>query len=210
MSSEPALVQISSRPRPGSGPSFGEKSGEARTEELHSSDTSELERHLLQSYPGESKHLDDSKDHAHSDTFYYTEWDHVIYDQFQDYDYEVDYEADDQDVSEAPKEVPVESQRSEEILIDLASYPQRLQRQTESGPAPGDPASRCDPEKCRLPDCRCGGPETPGNLTGRRTPQLVILTFDDSLNDLNKKLYESIFHPIRRLDFFLLVKIHYF
>jgi len=195
---EPALVQISSRPRPGSGPSFGEKSGEARTEELHSSDTSELERHLLQSYPGESKHLDDSKDHAHSDTFYYTEWDHVIYDQFQDYDYEVDYEADDQDVSEAPKEVPVESQRSEEILIDLASYPQRLQRQTESGPAPGDPASRCDPEKCRLPDCRCGGPETPGNLTGRRTPQLVILTFDDSLNDLNKKLYESIFHPIRR------------
>ena len=199
MSSEPALVQISSRPRPGSGPSFGEKSGEARTEELHSSDTSELERHLLQSYPGESKHLDDSKDHAHSDTFYYTEWDHVIYDQFQDYD----YEADDEDVFEAPKEVPVESKRSGEILIDLSRYPQRLQPQTPPGPAPGEPASRCDPEKCRLPDCHCGGPDTPGNLTGRRTPQLVILTFDDSLNDLNKKLYESIFHPIRRLDLLL-------
>ena len=37
-----------------------------------------------------------------------------------------------------------------------------------------------------------------GNISSVKTPQLVILTFDDSLNDLNKKLYESIFHPIRR------------
>ena len=29
-------------------------------------------------------------------------------------------------------------------------------------------------------------------------PQLVVLTFDDSVNDLNQRLYQSIFHPIRR------------
>ena len=32
-----------------------------------------------------------------------------------------------------------------------------------------------------------------------RTPQLVMLTFDDSLNDLNRKLYESIFQVTRNI-----------
>lgn len=31
----------------------------------------------------------------------------------------------------------------------------------------------------------------------RDTPQLVILTFDDSVNDLNKQLYQDIFHTSR-------------
>ena len=39
---------------------------------------------------------------------------------------------------------------------------------------------------------------TPGNLTASRTPQLVVLTFDDSVNDLNKRLYQDIFHPSRK------------
>ena len=26
----------------------------------------------------------------------------------------------------------------------------------------------------------------------------MVLTFDDSVNDLNQRLYQSIFHPIRR------------
>ena len=38
----------------------------------------------------------------------------------------------------------------------------------------------------------------PGNLTASRTPQLVVLTFDDSVNDLNKRLYQDIFHPSRK------------
>ena len=46
-------------------------------------------------------------------------------------------------------------------------------------------------------------------MSAKRLPQLVILTFDDSLNDLNKKLYESIFHPIRRLVHFD-VQLHHF
>ena len=35
-------------------------------------------------------------------------------------------------------------------------------------------------------------------MSAKRLPQLVILTFDDSINDLNQRLYESIFHPVRR------------
>ena len=30
----------------------------------------------------------------------------------------------------------------------------------------------------------------PGNMSAKRLPQLVILTFDDSVNDLNKGLYQ--------------------
>ena len=45
----------------------------------------------------------------------------------------------------------------------------------------------------------CGRTSVKDLTGGRKLPaQIVILTFDDSLNDLNKKLYESIFHPIRR------------
>ena len=29
-----------------------------------------------------------------------------------------------------------------------------------------------------------------GNMSAKRLPQLVILTFDDSVNDLNKGLYQ--------------------
>ena len=196
---------------------FGERSGdlsligfESESERDRQSeselreDLSDIEKKLLQSYPGESKHLDDSQDHVHSDIFYYTEWDDPIYDQFQDYDYEestVEEVPEDtfEPVKEAPKvkELPANG----EIHIDLSRYPQRLPRSRPASgksPSPGQSAGKCARQHCALPDCHCGGPEVPGNLTRAKTPQLVILTFDDSLNDLNKKLYESIFHPIRR------------
>ena len=67
---------------------------------------------------------------------------------------------------------------------------------------------RCEREKCQLPDCHCGGDEIPSNLTRSRTPQLVMLTFDDSLNDLNRKLYESIFQVTRDLFMFILKRHH--
>ena len=166
---------------------------------------SEIEKKLLEKYPGESKHLDDSQDHVTGgDIFYYTEWDDPIYDQFQDYDYEAVVEDEEETVEtvfEPVKETPRERTKivsNGEIRIDLERYPQRLARTSESLLRPGQSASKCNKRTCRLPDCHCGGPEVPGNLSSRNTPQLVMLTFDDSLNDLNKKLYESIFHPIRR------------
>ena len=36
-----------------------------------------------------------------------------------------------------------------------------------------------------------------GNLAPRRTPQLVLLTFDDAVNDLNKELYRDLFEKGR-------------
>merc|ERR1719427_1257849 len=85
-----------------------------------------------------------------------------------------------------------------EILLDFSHYPRKLSRTTKEGPKHGDPARPCDKSQCQLPDCRCGGPQIPANISAEQIPQLVVLTFDDSINDLNQRLYTSIFHPIRR------------
>ena len=190
---------------------FGEKSENdeevaTRSSNNFQTDLSDIEKKLLLHYPGESKHLDDSQDHFVSD--YYTQWDDPIYDQFSDYDYDeasVDVEEDiSKDTFEIEKEAPKVTETvidtSGEIRIDLHKYPQRLPRKFINGkvPEPRSSAQRCNRQHCQLPDCHCGGTQIPGNLSASKTPQLVVLTFDDSLNDLNKKLYESIFHPIRR------------
>ena len=60
-------------------------------------------------------------------------------------------------------------------------------------------ADQCDPSYCRLPDCYCGGKQIPGGYKPEQIPQLVLLTFDDAVNDLNKaffkKLYEGRTNP---------------
>ncbi|XP_015793287.1 uncharacterized protein LOC107369825 [Tetranychus urticae] len=64
-------------------------------------------------------------------------------------------------------------------------------------PTPYTTAVKCDPRKCLLPDCNCGGPAIPGGLKRNETPQVVLLTFDDAVNDLNWELYEEIFNSGR-------------
>ena len=54
-------------------------------------------------------------------------------------------------------------------------------------------AAKCRKDVCLLPDCYCGGKEVPGGFAPEQIPQIVLLTFDDSVNDLNKGLYESLF-----------------
>ncbi len=57
------------------------------------------------------------------------------------------------------------------------------------GHAKSEPALKCDVNRCELPACRCGGTTVPGGGAQRNsTPQLVILTFDDAVNDLSKRL----------------------
>jgi len=46
---------------------------------------------------------------------------------------------------------------------------------------------------CLLPDCSCGGKDIPGDMAVETVPQIVMLTFDDSVNDLNKQLYSDLF-----------------
>jgi len=60
-----------------------------------------------------------------------------------------------------------------------------------------DVAQQCNPELCQLPSCFCGGPTIPGNLTREEIPQLVMLTFDDAVNEINKAFYSKLFKKHR-------------
>jgi len=58
----------------------------------------------------------------------------------------------------------------------------------------GQRASTCDKRLCQLPNCYCGGSEIPGNLTKEEIPQLVLLTWDDAVNGLNKEFFAKLFN----------------
>uniref|UniRef100_A0A6P7H284 Uncharacterized protein LOC114345178 isoform X1 n=2 Tax=Diabrotica virgifera virgifera TaxID=50390 RepID=A0A6P7H284_DIAVI len=55
-------------------------------------------------------------------------------------------------------------------------------------------ASPCNPKKCSLPDCFCSenGTKIPGNLQPSVIPQMIMLTFDDAVNDDNWDLYSRV------------------
>ncbi|XP_063859383.1 uncharacterized protein LOC135100273 isoform X21 [Scylla paramamosain] len=69
---------------------------------------------------------------------------------------------------------------------------------TRPHPTPDTKATKCDPKVCRLPDCYCGGGDIPADLSPVEVPQLVLLTFDDAVNDLNKGLYNDLFNVGRK------------
>jgi len=56
-------------------------------------------------------------------------------------------------------------------------------------------ADECDPSLCSLPNCYCSvsGTDVPGGLDPQQVPQMIMLTFDDALNDNNLEIYEQIF-----------------
>lgn len=77
-------------------------------------------------------------------------------------------------------------------------------------------AKRCSPEYCQPPNCRCGGIDVPGMILivnlikfinylfklsegfkPKDIPQIVLLTFDDSVNDLNREIYRRLFEQGR-------------
>lgn len=173
-------------------------SGPVVHQEHNSTQIEEIEQNLLASYPGVPTGVDDSQyydihDISNSESFYYSSWDDPIYDQFEDY---VDVEvADDDGESSSKSRVDTTSGN---IFLDMSQLPSRPESQNKWSPRVGDSSTRCNPRQCLLPDCHCGGPAIPGNLSSSKMPQLVILTFDDSVNDLNKRLYKDIFHPGRK------------
>lgn len=57
----------------------------------------------------------------------------------------------------------------------------------------GKTAKRCDPNHCKLPLCWCGGTIIPGDLPKRKTPQLVMITFDDSVHAGNEYYFKELF-----------------
>ncbi|KAG4069627.1 hypothetical protein HA402_014650 [Bradysia odoriphaga] len=54
-------------------------------------------------------------------------------------------------------------------------------------------AKPCNPNDCRLPDCRCAGIDIPGNIPLHETPQFVTITFDDAVTFLNNDYYQKAF-----------------
>lgn len=62
---------------------------------------------------------------------------------------------------------------SDETLCDSRNDPNR--------------ASDCDPELCQLPDCFCSpsGQEIPGGLYREQVPQMIVISFDDAINNNN-------------------------
>lgn len=57
-----------------------------------------------------------------------------------------------------------------------------------------DPATTCEPSRCKLPDCRCSGTDIPGNLNASNIPQIVMVTFDDAVNEQNFNFYLKLFN----------------
>lgn len=64
-------------------------------------------------------------------------------------------------------------------------------------PRPLVAAEKCNSRNCVLPDCHCAGADIPGGMQARDTPQIVLITFDDAVNDLNYELYSEIFDDRR-------------
>uniref|UniRef100_A0A0K8SHL0 Chitin-binding type-2 domain-containing protein n=2 Tax=Lygus hesperus TaxID=30085 RepID=A0A0K8SHL0_LYGHE len=81
--------------------------------------------------------------------------------------------------------------------FDIYRYPPRRPDNVYPTPQVDKTAAKCRKDVCLIPDCSCGGKDIPGELTLEETPQIVLLTFDDSVNDLNKGLYEDLFEKGR-------------
>ena len=52
----------------------------------------------------------------------------------------------------------------------------------------------CHPSRCRLPNCLCAGKSIPGAISPMDTPQMVVFTFDDAVNEETTKYFEELFN----------------
>jgi len=61
--------------------------------------------------------------------------------------------------------------------------------------APEDLAPKCNTSLCALPNCFCSsdGTAIPGDLDPKETPQMILISMDDSINALNYDGYRAVF-----------------
>eukprot|EP00088_Acartia_fossae_P059412 TRINITY_DN704_c0_g1_i1.p1 TRINITY_DN704_c0_g1~~TRINITY_DN704_c0_g1_i1.p1 ORF type:complete len:548 (-),score=92.20 TRINITY_DN704_c0_g1_i1:115-1758(-) len=61
-------------------------------------------------------------------------------------------------------------------------------------------AESCDSEICRLPDCFCSPTSTkiPGGNVPEEVPQMIMISFDDAINQNNFPIYERLFNGQRK------------
>ena len=125
---------------------------------------------------------------------YYTFWNDPIYDEFLD--------------EKTGKKVKGLSQQTgENVTIDYSKFPERPKKlyPNVNNVVYGKRATECNERRCRLPDCMCGKSTLEDFTNGEKSkkkklPQLVVLTFDDSVNDLNRILYEELFDRKNRVN----------
>ncbi|XP_058794391.1 uncharacterized protein LOC131666057 [Phymastichus coffea] len=82
-------------------------------------------------------------------------------------------------------------------FVDIYRFPPSRPAPIYPTPQVDKPAAKCRKDVCLLPDCSCGGSDIPGEYLPEEIPQIVLLTFDDSVNDLNKGLYSDLFEKGR-------------
>lgn len=82
-------------------------------------------------------------------------------------------------------------------FVDIYRNPPTRPEPLYPQPTPDKAAAKCRRDVCLLPDCSCGGRDIPGDLPVESVPQIVLITFDDSVNDLNKQLYIDLFEKGR-------------
>ncbi|XP_043470712.1 uncharacterized protein LOC122503970 isoform X3 [Leptopilina heterotoma] len=83
-------------------------------------------------------------------------------------------------------------------FVDIYRHPAVRPAPIYPTPQVDKPAARCRKDVCLIPDCSCGGADIPGDYLPEEIPQIVLLTFDDSVNDLNKGLYADLFEKGRK------------
>ncbi|XP_076247083.1 chitin deacetylase-like 5 [Calliopsis andreniformis] len=83
-------------------------------------------------------------------------------------------------------------------FVDIYRFPPTRPAPIYPTPQVDKPAAKCRRDVCLLPDCSCGGADIPGDYLPEEIPQIVLLTFDDSVNDLNKGLYTDLFEKGRK------------
>uniref|UniRef100_T1JFB8 Chitin-binding type-2 domain-containing protein n=1 Tax=Strigamia maritima TaxID=126957 RepID=T1JFB8_STRMM len=103
----------------------------------------------------------------------------------------------DSDFTENPDQDSPEEMQSEEPASFTSKRP-TLPIPIEL-PIADTPAKWCDPNICKLPTCFCGGNHVvPGGFKPEEIPQIVLITFDDAINDINWSLYETLFYKGRK------------
>ncbi|XP_028141191.2 uncharacterized protein LOC114335194 isoform X4 [Diabrotica virgifera virgifera] len=83
-------------------------------------------------------------------------------------------------------------------FVDVYKYPPTRPDPIYPQPQVDKTAAKCRKDVCLLPDCSCGGKDIPGNISVEEVPQIVLMTFDDAVNDLNKPYYIDIFESGRK------------
>ena len=94
----------------------------------------------------------------------------------------------------AKKSRPTNKRLIVKFKTTVAPKPPSRPKAIHATPTPLSIAEKCDAKLCKLPDCNCGSSAIPGGLKPKQVPQIVMITFDDAINDLNWEIYEEIFN----------------